>query len=343
MKPRIGSIGQIVVAAMAVLVLMAAPNTAHAIQYSLGNFLVLVDDQLVLKGAADVNCCHGTPAGVRSDLGSRNSIVLGGTLSTDVPVGAPALKDVAVIAPSVTLNNFAHVSMVIYDLTTGTYVVSGSGIVQPSAGNLFSDLGNNPLNNTGSKTLPAFPSFPTITVGAADVVVPQSGSVTISPGNYRDLLIGAFGTINFSQPGIYQFRRIITATASTYELVMQADGVQINVKEFVHLSEFGDVNPTGKSGLTIYVEGFDGTYAGANKNKNGVTRPAGTFPAAFEFGGDASFEACFVFVKNGTANLRGHSLFATQWFGNSLQEISNLGITMESPGEICFTLTSQCP
>ncbi len=348
MKTLINSL-KIGIALTGILVLSAlAPSVSYAVEYNLVNFTVLVDDQLILRGPVDVTPVLA-PGITRNDFGSRNLIRLGGGGGTDMPEGAPgpacpsALPIVGIIAPNVTLNNFAHVSMVIFDQATGSYTVSGSGIVQPALPcHLFNDLGNNPLQDTGSKALPDFPSFPTITVGAADVVVPQSGTVNLSPGNYRDLLIGAYGKVNFTASGIYQFRRIITATASTYSLNMLADDVQINVKEFVHLSEFGNVNPTGATGLTIYVEGFDGPYGGANKNKNGVTRAIGTFPAAFEYFGDGHFIACFVFVKNGTMNLRGHQTFMTQWFGNSLQQIGTLGIGLQHPTEICFVQALQC-
>ncbi|MCE5335142.1 MAG: hypothetical protein LLG06_11225 [Desulfobacteraceae bacterium] len=336
----IGKFG-IAVALLSVFML-TVPNASSAASYSLGNFLILVDDQLVLKGAANVNCCEGASIPARSDLGSRNSIVLGGTAATNVPVGAPALKDVAVIAPNVKLGSFAHVSQVIYDAATGSYVASGSGIIQPNPGNLYNDLGNNPLNDTGSKDLPAFPVFPIITVGASDVVVPQNGNVNISPGSYRDLIVGAYGTVNFTTTGIYQFRRIVASTATAYSLVMQADNIQINVNDFVSLGEFGNINPTGRPGLSFYVAGMDGTYGGANKNAKGVARDSGTFPAAFQYAGDGVWNACLVFVKNGTANIKGHTLFATQWFGNSLQEISNLSLDLQSPGQACFILVG-CP
>lgn len=336
----IGKFG-IAVALLGVFML-GAPNVSSAVSYSLGNFLILVDDQLILKGPANVNCCEGASIPARSDLGSRNSIVLGGTATTNVPVGAPALKDVAVIAPNVKLGNFARVSQVIYDAATGSYVASGSGLIQPNPGNLHNDLGNNPLNDTGSKDLPAFPVFPIITVGASDVVVPKSGTIDLAPGSYRDLVVGAYGTVNFTSNGIYQFRRIIASTTTNYSLVMQADDIQINVSDFVSLGEFGNVNPTNRAGLKFYVAGMDGAYGGANKNAKGVARDSGTFPAAFQYGGDGAWNACLVFVKNGTANIKGHTTFATQWFGNSLQEISNLGLELQSPGQACFILLG-CP
>lgn len=342
MKTHVNSL-KIGLALMSILFLTSfAPGVSQAAEYNLSNFTVLVDDQLILKGPVDVTFA-AAPGVTRNDFGSRNSIRLGGSASTDIPDGAPgpacpsALPVVGIIAPKVTLNNFAHVSMVIYDLATGSYTVSGSSIVQPSLPcHLFSDLGNNPLQDTGNKSLPDFPSFPTITVGPGNVIVPTSGTVNLTPGSYQDLIIGAFGTVNFTQAGTYQFRRIIAATASTYKLVMQDDGIQINVKEFVRLAEYGDFNPTARQQVTLYVEGFDGSYGGANKNKNGVTRSIGTFPAAFEYDGDGNFNACFVFVKNGTMNLRGHQTYVTQWFGNSLQQISTLGIDLQRPDSTCF-------
>lgn len=344
MKRRLSFIARLGIVMAAFVLVAFTPYAAQAVSYDIHNFLILVDDQLILKGPANVNCCFGAPIGERSDVGSRNIITLGGTATTAVPVGAPALKDVAVIAPNVVLHSFAKVSMVIFDQATGSYTVSGTGIVQPNPGNLFNDLGNNPLNNTGIKDLPPFPVFPTITPGAADVVVPANGTVNLPAGNYRDLIIGANATVNFQGPagGVFQFRRILSITDSSYHINFLANDIQVLVKEFVHLDEFGAFNESGKTGITLFVEGFDGTYGGANKNKNGVVRAGTALPAAFEFGGDGPFIACFAFVKNGTINLRGITQYATQWFGNSLQEISNLTINLQSPGQNCIGSTP-CP
>ncbi|MCE5335049.1 MAG: hypothetical protein LLG06_10745 [Desulfobacteraceae bacterium] len=353
MKSRIDSMRQ---AGVALAVFLAftvlVPCVVYAVQYELKNFLILVDDQLIMKGNANVNCCQGAPFNARSDLGSRNSILLGGIATTNVPVGAPnpappVLPDVAVIAPKITLKAFAKVSMAIFDQATGAYSASGSGVVEPLPGHLYDNMGNNPLNDTGSKSLPGFPNFPTITPGTTDVVVPAYSTLDVAPGDYRDLIIGAYGTVNFTGgagTSTYQFRRIIANTASRYSLVMQTSVIRILVAEFVHLAEFGSFNPTGATDIQLYVGGLDSSYGGANKNKNGVTRAVGTYPAAFQYGGDGGFDACFVFVKNGTMNLRGtsHEVYATQWFGNSLQEISNLNIVLEYPSAPCLPTTVQC-
>jgi hypothetical protein len=338
-------------------VLFTMPTNALSIDYRLDNFIVLVDDQIVIPGGFDVISGQGGTradgTGRRSDIGSRNSIVLGGPISVRIPVEAPALPTVpppldvngagvAIIGPNVELKNQSRVSHVIYDAATGSFVVSGTlGMLGPAL--LENDLGLNSLNDTGNKDLPDFPSFPTITPGAVDIVVPANGSASPLPGAYQDLIVGSRGVVNF-QSGVYTFRRIIVNTASAYKLNMEND-VQINVKEFVRLAEYGDVNPGLSKNVTLYVEGIDNSYGGANKNKNGVKHgailPA---PAAFEYDGDGVFRLCFVFVKNGTMNVRGHSSppFATQWFGNSFQEIANLRVVLQHPGEICFESTIQC-
>ncbi|MCE5333800.1 MAG: hypothetical protein LLG06_04350 [Desulfobacteraceae bacterium] len=340
---------KIVLVLMGIMALALSPCVSQAAEYSLKNFLVLVDDQLILKGPADIVPNQGASVPARSDLGSRNKITLGGSATTDIPDGAPApanpleLPDVAVVSPNVLLKAFAKVSMIVYDTATGSFPTpSGSGIVLPPAGRIFNDLGNNPLNTTGDKSLPDFPAFPTVTAGTTDVTVEASATVNIVPGNYRDLIIKAKGQVNFMEAGTYQFRRIITTTASKYSLNMLSEDIRIQVKEFVRLSEYGDVNPTNQQFLTIYVEGADGAYGGANKNQKGVTRSIGTFPAAFEYDGDGTFNACFVFVKNGTMNLRGHQSYITQWFGDSLQQISSLSISLQHPGHICYDVDIQC-
>lgn len=337
-------------------VLFAMPGSALSKDYRLDNFIILVDEQIVIPGAFDVESGFGgvraDGTARRSDLGSRDRIVLGGLLATRVPVEAPLLptvpppldingQGVAVIGKNITLKNFARVSHIIYDLATGSFTDSRVSKVGPAL--TEDDLGLNSLNDTNVKALPDFPSFPTITPGTVDIVVPANGTASPIPGAYRDLIVGSRGIVNF-QSGVYTFRRIIVGTASAYKLIMEND-VQINVKEFVRLAEYGDVNPTLSKNVTIYVEGQDGSYGGANKNAKGVTHPNGSaLPAAFEYDGDGVFRLCFVFAKNGTMNLRGHSApaYATQFFGNSFQEIGNLRFVLRHPGEICFENFIQC-
>lgn len=314
------------------------PCIARAVEYSFKNFVILVDDQLVLKGPASMITGGGAATGARSDLGSRNLIQLGGLASTKIPDNAPnppppTLPDSAIIAPNVKLNKFAAVSMVIYDQATGSYTVSGTGITPPLAGHLYPDLGSNPLNNTGGKLLPDYPPFPAFSAGTTDIAVSTGKSASIVPGAYKDLIIGANATVNFTQSGTYQFRRVIANSASHYSLTMLADNIRINVKEFVHLAQYGSFNPTAMMCAEMYAEGVDGPYGGANRNKSGVARPAGTFPAAFEYGGGGSFNASLVFVKNGTMNIKGIGELTTQWAGNSLQEISNLAATLRQTDE----------
>ncbi len=335
---------------VAVFVLMAMiPSSAQA-EYRLEDFLILVDDQIIIRGAAEVFPGQGgIGAGAiprRSDLGSRSFAEIGGRLRTFVPVGAPEaspVTDVAIIAPNVKLGNFATVSHVIYDAGTGSYDDAGtSGRIGPSV--LEDSLGTNSLNSSGIADLPAFPTFPTFTAGAVDVVVPGNDVVNLPPGSYRDLLIGFRATVNFSS-GVYDFRRIIARTAGSYNLIMLDDFIQINVKEFVRLAEFGNFNPTRQDDIILYVEGIDASYGGANRNQNGVgpnpitgvgPDPA---PAAFQYDGDGQFNACFVFVKNGTINLRGNSgppNWATMWFGRAFHQFSSLRIKLEHPGTVCF-------
>jgi hypothetical protein len=343
-----------------VSVIFSMPGNALSKEYRLDNFIILVDEQVVIPGAFDVIAGQGgvraDGTARRTDIGSRDIVVLGGTMATRIPVNAPALpttpppldvngNGVAVIGKNITLKNHARLSHLIYDQATGSLTDVGvAGRLGPAL--TENDLGNNSLNDTGSKDLPSFPSFPTITpsnLASDDIIVATNATVSPPPGVYRDLVLGYRSIVNF-QSGVYTFRRIIVNFASAYKLIMEND-VQINVKEFVRLAEFGDVNPTLSSNVTIYVEGQDGSYGGVNKNKNGVKHSNGSaLPAAFEYDGDGVFRLCFVFVKNGTINMRGHSApaYATQFFGNSFQEIANLRYELQHPGEVCFDATIDC-
>lgn len=323
------------------------PAVSYAVEYRLEDFLILVSDQLILRGYVDILVGGGqtaTPIPKKSDLGAGTIAEIGGKGLSRVPVGAPALviggisDDVAVIAPKIKLGNFAQVSHTICD---GAGCIDDVGTVGRKGPTLAEDkFCDNSRNDTGAPcSLPDFPAFPTITIGTTDVIVPASKTVTLTPGNYRDLIVGAFGKVHFTNPitsdGIYNFRRIIISGASSWELIFDADDIQVNVQDFVRLTEFGDFNPTGAKGITLYVAGIDNSYGGANKNQPGVYGP----PAAFEYDGDGLFIACFVFVKNGTINLRGksHPLFwQTQWFGKSLQELSSLMLAFKQTPETCF-------
>ena len=121
MRYKINIISKMLVG-LAVLALcaMAIPApSAQAREYRLVDFMILVDDQLIIKGAADVyvdssQVVQGIPR--RSDLGSRNFIQIGGKLSTRIPVDAPTVltppgtnAGAAIIAQNVTLGNFAKV------------------------------------------------------------------------------------------------------------------------------------------------------------------------------------------------------------------------------------------
>jgi hypothetical protein len=217
---------------------------------------------------------------------------------------------------------------------------------------LLETFANNSLTATNGLELPAFPAFPSFTASSSsadDIVVGASASADIVPGTYRDLVLGLNSVARFKESGIYTFRRIIAGTASSYALIMDANDIQIRVQDFVRLAEYGSFNPTGAKTVTLYIAGQDGAYgtdSRRNRNNFGVTRaeggrlPAGRFPAAFQYTGDGVFLACFVFVPNGTMNIRGHSnpAWATQWFGDSLQEIGGLSITLKHPAEICFGL-----
>lgn len=330
------------------------PAVCHAVEYRLEDFVVLVSDQLILRGYADVLVGGGATAvpPQKSDLGAGNFAEIGGKGSCRVPVGAPALSisgitdDVAVIAPKIKLGNFAKVSHTICD---GAACIDAVGTVGRKGPTLEEhDFCINSRNDTGSPCgLPDFPPFPSFTPGANDVIVPFNRTVNLAPGSYRDLIINAFGKVHFTfgADGVYNFRSIRATTASSYKLIFDDDNIQINVQDFVRLPEFGDFNPTGAEGITLYVAGIDDSYGGANKNQPGVYGP----PAAFEYDGNGIFKACFVFVKNGTMNLRGAShpsFWATQWFGKSLQEISTLRITLKHPAEVCFeqglSVTKHC-
>jgi hypothetical protein len=345
-------LGTVMVALFAIAM---APSIASAKAYRLQDFMILVDDQLIIKGAADVTSYQGgifQGVQMRSDLGSRNFLQIGGKLTTRIPLAAPTVTDVALIAPIVTLGNFSKVSHVIYDLATGSYNdIATVGRLGPTL--LEDKICDNSLDDTGgSDCLPDFPSFPTFAPGATDVVVPSSGSTSITPGSYRDLIVGFRGKVDFAA-GIYNFRRIIVNVAGTYSLNFE-DDTEIRVKDFVRLAEYGDVNPTGAKNVIMYVEGTDGSYGNANRNQDGVDRtsslilppnsPVSPEPAAFEYDGDGHFELCFIFVPNGTMNLRGHSqpVWATQWLGNSLQEISSLRISLQQASESCVPGGIEC-
>lgn len=214
------------------------PRGSYAIEYRLEDFVILVDDQLIIDFGDVVPCQGGIGTGGiprKSDIGSRCYEELGGRGLTRIPVGAPAVTspplacpdDTAAIARNLKLGNFSQVSHLIYDTltdvcTTGCKRPAG----YPAAGPFNEGPGKmclNSRNDTGAigdtDCLPDFPGFPTfsfattgtdficantdpqpctVPAGTRDITVGSTATVNIPPGTYRDLKYGSFSKIHFA-------------------------------------------------------------------------------------------------------------------------------------------------
>jgi hypothetical protein len=329
---RVVGILSLLCAASFSLPAMSAPwGLVPAPPYKLENCLIYVTNSIVLRGPAtveaDPNAAGSVDRPFRSDLCAQGFIQIGGSKNTSAPDGADTIKDVALIAPKVFLRRFGRISEVVCQ-GANCLDISGS----PTTGPAVLSTALNP-----GADFPAFPTFPAIAVpgGTPDVTVPNGGTVSLPPGTYGRLTLNKDGTVNFTGSGTYTFKSIEAGLSS--HLNFAQDDVILRVEEWMHIAEFSVFNPDGRVNIVVFVAGTDGKYGGLNGNKDGVTN---NVPAAFGYDGDGALIACFVYVPNGTMNLKGHVRSLTQFFGKDFQQISGISLTIAHPQQICFNVLS---
>jgi hypothetical protein len=125
---------------------------------------------------------------------------------------------------------------------TGTYSIGGTSTVSGNIVHLSQPR--------------YFPSIPSFTVGTTNYN-PRNGTITLNPGSYGDIAIGANGILALN-PGVYYFNSITEAASAS--LTITGD-TTIFVKSDLDLSGQGVLNSTGDpTKLTVY-------YSGTNEAK----------------------------------------------------------------------------
>jgi Tfp pilus assembly protein PilX len=174
-----------------------------------------------------------------------------------------------------------------YVQTNGNVTINGDVAYGPSG---YFSQGSNTTVTGDIVHMPQpryFPSIPSFTVGATNYN-PKNGTITLNPGQYGDISIGAKGTLALN-PGVYYFNSITeTATAS----LSISGETTIFVKSALDLSGQGVMNPTGDpTRLTIYYSGTsEATMVGGAEAYVEVYAPN----APLKLNGNAAFYGSFI-------------------------------------------------
>jgi Tfp pilus assembly protein PilX len=141
-----------------------------------------------------------------------------------------------------------------------------------------------------------FPPIPPFSVGATDLN-PKNGTITINPGSYRDITIGAKGVLALN-PGVYYFDSISEAATGSLQINGTLnDTTTIFVRTSLDLSGQGVVNLNGDpTRLTI-------NYSGTNESKVA--------------GGSSAFVE--MYAPNAPLKLVGTSNFYGSFIGKTVQ------------------------
>lgn len=341
-------------------------NEAQA-DYNIMDFVILVTDQVEIKGQAGIVPLGGKPL-YNSYVGAGESVWLGGKLRVKaIGDGGCPNNDVKIIGKNVKIDKWASVCSVDWDQAGGgSYTFVSYGNKPPEMVNPVMDRLPQWTGLGGPLALYCSDHRSASTDADVDIIVPKNTSQVIMPGVYRDLIVGPFSQVYFAtggggetpfdcpcrQPAVYQFRRIIVKGHTTRNKIYMPNAVEIRVRDFVVLPEFTGFNAMtdpkdpmscGQC-VTLWVWGEDGYYFEDGAAQNTGLRslypdlgdPTEFLPSAFSYAGDGQFNACLVFVPNGTMTVRGHEAFKTQWFGKSFQQYGGLSITLAHPGIKCW-------
>jgi hypothetical protein len=151
---------------------------------------------------------------------SFSDVVIFGTNSVRIQNGAQVVAGHVVVnnalsGPSLTPSFELGIGSA---LTPAGYAIVGDSIQIASGAVVGGNAFFNNISNSGTingtqntpLSLPVFtplPTFKSAPAGTSDVNVAKNGTQTISPGNYRDIIVKSGGTLNLGQ-GIYNVRSI---------------------------------------------------------------------------------------------------------------------------------------
>ena len=122
----------------------------------------------------------------------------------------------------------------------------------------------------GEQTTPAelpsveMPDFPEFTSGSTYIEVPLSSSLTLTPGDYGDIVLKQDATL-YVEPGTYNINSI---DAGPKTRLLFLGPTEVRVADSLYISEYCETGPNSDdaeaSDIVFYVEGTDGTNMAVN-------------------------------------------------------------------------------
>lgn len=209
--------------------------------------------------------------------------------------------------------------------------VQGNQVGVLSGAVIAADLHRNTLSNSSgtltgaqylSLALPVFTTLPTLqtaTPGATDVNVGTSGTRTLAPGIYRDLIVGRKGTVTFTG-GVYVFRSIslnreVNLNFSAPSTVKVQQKMSTGVTTKIQPAVGGTATA---STIVFHIAGINGTGGGLSETPKAVAIGTGNVVAAN------------LYAPNGTLWLQSGSVATGTFFGKDVQIGPDVQVTLSS-------------
>lgn len=209
--------------------------------------------------------------------------------------------------------------------------VQGNQVGVLSGAVIAADLHRNTLSNSGgtltgaqylSLAVPVFATLPSLqmaTPGATDVNVGNSGTRTLAPGVYRDLIVGRKGTVTFTG-GVYVFRSIslnreVNLNFSAPSTVTVQQKMSTGVTTKIQPAVGGTATA---STIVFHIAGINGTSGGLGETPKAVAIGTGNVVAAN------------LYAPNGTLWLQSGTLATGTFFGKDVQIGPDVQVTLSS-------------
>jgi hypothetical protein len=245
----------------------------------------------------------------------QNSEVLSGNIGVN-EIGLPPFMDSDV-----------EMSIGISTETPAGYTIKANRIKVKQGATVNADVYYNELENNGTIAgslsspleLPLFttlPEFHTSTPGTENIVVPQNGEYTLTPGAYGDIQVKKNGKLIFTG-GEYHINNF---TGGDNNLLIFQSESEVRIKDKFDSGEGSYIGPQDTTSLSaneiiFYVEGING-----NNGNLGAT------PKAAKIGISNTVKANF-YVPNGTLWLRQNSEVEGSFIGKDVDV--GIGVTVK--------------
>ena len=288
---------------------------------------------------------------------SRADIISGGACSTQSSINAVVLGTNSVwfeaaskvhsgniivndVSQGPTLNGGVELSIGIDVQTSADYFLMANRIKVKAAAQVNGDVYYNQLSNQGHingslnqpLSLPVYSVLPTFhqqAPGSQDITVPWNGSVTLTAGNYRDVVVRTNGTLFFSGGGTFSIRNL--NAGSKVKLVFdQLSEVLISNRFDTDLNCYlgpADGSHIDASKIVFYVAGINGNNGDLN-----------SLPKSAQIGLNNSVFANF-YVPNGTLWLTG----LTNATGAFIAKDVRVGLNVDIYKKSAFSGNSAAP